>query len=285
MNLNMNIHPATIEDFPNLTSRLMRIEFCSDHLRNFEVLICFFEFERYVYGVISQYRRIIDNLPVYASETASPYPLMQLGLDIYFYTLVWDKLGKVFEKLKGHINTLSRSPNAFPNGFMEDYKLLKTRMEHLFSEFHMSARNEYEHPSFQPSKIGNVVLFRILIQDGHGNIRAHIGKEEYAIVRKEHVDRLNSLWVELIDVFLRHFTEKASSSDLLLLKKQIEDDIDEIILKYKRFREEGNNKEANRIFHQILMSEIHLSMEGIPFRKDVLDKFHSIIVKRDNTKL
>jgi len=283
MNLDKNMHPAMLEEFPHLTSRLGLIKFCSDQLRNFEVYICLHEFESYVYGVVSQYSRIIENMPVHTPNTESSYSSMQLGLDIYFYTLVWDKLGKVFAKLKEQINTLSRFPNALPSGFMKDYKLLKTRMEHLFSEFHITARNEYEHPSFQPSRVGKIVLFRVLFPDGQGNIKAHIGKEEYAIVWKEHVDRLNSLWVELIDVFVKHFTEKTSSSDLFLLKKQIEDDINVIIGEYKRLREEGKDKEANRILHQILKSEMYLSREGIPLRQDVRDKFYSIFVQRDHS--
>ena len=64
--------------------------------------------------------------------------------------------------------------------------------------------------------------------------------------------------------------------DLLLLKKQIEDDIDKLILEYKLLKDEGKDKEAKLIFQQVLMSQLHLSMEGIPLQKDVSDKIYRV---------
>jgi hypothetical protein len=272
-----------LNEFPFLTSRLSSIKLYSDHLRNFEVLICLYEFESYVYGVVSQYSRIIDNQQKTISTTSLGISLTQLRLDIYYYTLTWDKLRKVFDKLKGQINDILRLPNTLPGEFINDYKLIRNRMDHLFGEFRTTVRNEYEHPSLQPLKVGKMVGFGNLTQDSRGNIKAHVGNQEYAIVRKEHIDRLNSLRVELVDIFVKHFTTETPSSELFLLKKQIEEDIDVIIRKYMLFRTENKDEEANQILHQLVMSETYLSREGIPLRADVKNQIYSILFQGKST--
>jgi hypothetical protein len=252
-----------VDEFPSLTSRLGVIKLSSDYLRNIEFYICLNELESFVFGVISQYSRIMDDEPKPLSNTPLSHSLDQLKLDIYYYTLTWDKLKKVFGVLKDKINDVLKSPNALPSEFRRDFKQIRIRIEHLFGELSTSARNEYEHPSLNPSRIGELVGFGNSTSDNQGNIKAHIGNEEYAIVRKEHVDRLFSLWVELIDIFVKHFTSKTPSAEILLVKRQIEENIDDIIDTYTRYRTEKRDKEADQIFHQILMSKIYLSNRRI----------------------
>ena len=269
-----------VNEFPRLSSRLGFVEFSSDHLKNFDVFICLHEFESYVYGVVSQYSRIINDEPKPNSSTSLSNSLNQFKLDIYYYTLTWDKLKKVFEKLKEKINNVGKIPNSLSNEFIHDFRQIRTRIDHLFKELSISVRNEYEHPSLNPSRIGNLVGFGNSTRDTQGNIIAHIGSEESAIVKKEHIDKLVSLWIELTDVFLKYLTDKVSSSEIILLKRQIEENFDEIIASYISYRDENRDKDANQILHQILMSEIYLSREGFPLRQDIRDKFYSIIAKK-----
>lgn len=277
MNKKLDKVANMVNEFPSLTSRLGVLEFSSDQLTNIGIYICLNEFESYVYGVISQYSRIIDSEQKLFSGPPSPHLLDQQKLDIYYYTLTWDKLKKVFAELRKDINIALRHPNTLPSEFKHDFKQANVRIEHLFGELSTSARNEYEHPSLHPSRIGNLVGFGNSTSDNQGNIKTHVGNEEFAIVRKEHVDRLIALWIEFIDIFIKHFTDKVSTSEVLLLKRQIEENVDKIIGTYKLYRMEKKDKEADQIFLQILMSETYLSREGSPLRQDVVDKFYSIL--------
>jgi hypothetical protein len=268
-----------LDEFPSLTSRLAFIELCADRLKNIEVWICLSEFEKYAYGVTSQYKRIIDNLPENSDYHTSSFSLTQLSLDIYYYTLTWDKLRKVFGKLKEQLNTILKIQNSLSGEFISEFKQLRIRMEHFFGYFRTTVRNEYEHPSLKPSQIGNFVASGNLIRDVQGNIKTHIGGEEFAIVRKEHIDKLHSFWVELIDTFVKHFTDNPPSSELLLLKKQIEENIDEIIEEYMECQRDKRDEDSSQILHQILMAEIYLSKEGIPLRQDVQQKIYSNLLQ------
>jgi len=272
-----------LDEFPRLTSRLGIIELSSDRLRNFGVFICLHEFESYVYGVISQYSRIMDDEPKPFSSIPVSRSLNQLRLDIYYYILTWDKLKKVFDELKYQINFVLKPPNALPSEFTHNFKQIRIRMEHLFGELSTSTRDKYEHPSLHPTRIGNLLGFGNSIRDNQGNIKAHVGDEEYAIIRKEHIDRLIRLWIELIDIFIKHFTNKTPTSEILKLKRQIEENIDEIIESYIIYRNEKRDKDANQIFHQILMSDIYLSGEGSPLRQDIRDKINSILIQGKDT--
>ena len=196
-------------------------------------------------------------------------------MDIYYYTLTWDKLRKVFDKFINKMNNILKQSNDLPFGFKDDFKVLKKRMGHLLNEFRIPVRDEYEHPSLQPTKINNLLEWGSIYNDNQGNIVTHVGKEEFAIVRKEHVERLNSLWIELVDIFLKHFTENPPSSSLLEAKKYIEDNFEEIINTCIQYRLEKKDKEANQILDQVLMSELYLSKEGVPLRQDIKDKLYS----------
>lgn len=269
------------DEFPRLTSRLHFIELTSDHLKNLEIWHCLSVFESYVYGVISQYCRINENLAkMKDSFTSIPhtYSSAQVRLDIYYYILTWDKLRKVFEKLKEQINKVFKDSNDLPIDFKNDYRQIRTSIEHLLVEFKISIRNEYEHPTLQPKKAGNILEWGSLIQDGQGNIKVHVGNEEHAIVRKEHIDRMFSFWITLIDIFVKYFTDKPLSFELIKVKEHIEKNIDMIISTYKQYRDENQDEDANQILHQVLISEIYLTREGIPLGQDTKDKLYSILM-------
>lgn len=271
---------VTPETFPSLTSRLHFIDLCPDHRKNIEVWHCLSVFENYVYGVISQYTRIKENLEKMKDPSFQPtrqFSSCQVRLDIYYYILTWDKLKKIYEELRKLINDILKSSNTVSGNFNNDFRQLRRRIDHFFNEFRTAVRNEYEHPSLQPKKVGNIIEWGSLFMDRRGNVKVHVGKEEYAIVRKEHLDRLNSLWITLIDTLLKHFSDKPSSTDLLALKKEIEDNIDTIIDTYTQYRRANKNEEANQLIHQITISDIHLTTEGIPLSQDVKDKFYSRI--------
>jgi hypothetical protein len=238
-------------------------------------------FENYVYGVISQFGRIKESLEKMKEAfpgASSQFSSAQVRLDIYYYTLTWDKLEKIFNRFKELMNIVQRTSNTIPNEFKKGFRDLRRRIDHLLAEFHTAVRNEYEHPSLQPKKVGSMMEWGSLFTDKEGNIRVHVGKEQFAIVRKEHIDRLKSLWIMLIDILLKHFSDKPSSTDLLQLKKQIEDNIDSILNSYVQCRSEGKDEEADQIIHQILMSDIHLMREGMALSQDVKDKFYSILM-------
>ncbi len=175
------------------------------------------------------------------------------------------------------MNNLQRTPNTIPNEFKEEFKALRKRIEHLLAEFRADVRNEYEHPSLEPKKVGNIMEWGTLFEGRDGNISVQVGKEQFAMVRKEHIDRLKCLWILLIDIFIKHFSDRPSSSNLLQFKKEIEDNIALIMNTYVQYRSENKNEEANRILHQITMLNIHLMREGIPLSDDIKNKFYSTI--------
>lgn len=102
----------------------------------------------------------------------------------------------------------------------------------------------------------------------------------FAIVRKEHVDRLKLLWISLVDVFIKHFTDRPLSSALLELKKQTEDNIDLIIQEYLQSEQEENREDTREIFEKFLMCDIYLSKEGVPLSDAVKEKFYGNIFDR-----
>ena len=273
------------ETFPHLTSRLHHIEFCSDHLKNIELWYCLSVFESYIYGVVSQDRRIREGhnrMVDRSSRTPSLSSSIQVRLDVYYYILTWDKLKRIFDRLKELMNTIVNTSDTPLSEFAQEFRCLRRRRDHLLAAFRTEVRNEYEHPSLQPKKSGNIMEWASLFTDGQGNITLHVGGEQYASVREQHVDRLKSLWVALIDLLLKHFSDKPSTSSLLQVKQYIEDNIDSLIEEYAQYRSRNKNEEANHIIQQLLTAEIYLSGEGIPLRDLIRDKLHSALWRRSS---
>ncbi len=269
------------ESFLRLTSRLHFIQFCYDDFKNIEICHCLSVLENYVYGVKSQYDRIKENISKMMNLNSLQHSQMastQVSLDIYYYTLTWDKISKTYEKFKGLMNSIQNS-ESITKSFSDDFKDLKRRLDHLLREFKNDVRNEYEHPSLKPNRVGNIIDWGSSFINNNGDIKIHVGKDQFAVVQKGHVDRLISIWVDLIDVFLKHFSDKPSSLDLIHLKKNIDIHIDDIINEYNNYLNDKKIEEANSVIGQLLSAETYLAKEGIPLSQDTIIKFHSLFYK------
>lgn len=267
------------ESFLRLTSRLHFIQFCSDHYKNIEIWHYLSVLENYIYGVKSQYDRIRENMSKMIDFNSLPHSQIestQVSLDVYYYTLTWDKISKTYDKFKRLINSLQKT-EPIPKLFNDDFKELKRRLDHLLGEFRNEVRNEYEHPSLEPNRVGNITDWGSLFVHNNGDIKVHVGKDQFSVAQKGHVDRLILIWIDLIDVFLKHFSDKPSSHDLIHLKNHIEQHIDEIIDEYNNYLHDNRKEEANGVIGQFLRAEIFLTKEGIPLSQDAIAKFHSLL--------
>jgi hypothetical protein len=272
------------ESFLRLTSRLHFIQFCSNHYRNIQIWHYLSVLENYIYGVKSQYDRIRENISKMIDFNSLPHSQMestQVSLDVYYYTLTWDKISKTYDKFKRLINSLQKT-EPIPKLFNDDFRELKRRLDHLLGEFRNEVRNEYEHPSLEPNRVGNITDWGSLFVHNNGDIKVHVGKDQFSVVQKGHVDRLISIWIDLIDVFLKHFSDKPSSHDLIHLKNHIEQHIDDIIDEYNNYLHDNRKEEANGVIGQFLRAEIFLTKEGIPLSQDAIAKFHSILFGRES---
>ena len=110
-------------NFDFFSSRLHFIEVTSDHILNIELWHYLSVFENHVYGVFLQYNRIREDLifPDPGSFRSVPGP--QAGLDIYYYTLTWDKLKKICDKIKALINRFHQTSSSIPKPFTEGFYL------------------------------------------------------------------------------------------------------------------------------------------------------------------
>jgi hypothetical protein len=271
------------DDFYRLTQRLHDVQFCADQT-NVELHFNLMTFETYIYGVFSQYNRIFSKIAE-IEKMGKSFPelgltaYMQVELDIYYYTLSYDKLSKIFIKIKELINHISRNPNAKVKEFLKDYKILREKMERFFDHIGTNARNEYEHPSMRPFNIGNVQVYKLLQDEGEGNIRFHVGNNDFAIVQKNHVDRLILLRTELIDIFIKHFSNKPSTAELIQMKKTIEEEHEIGIDEYIQFQRDGKKDDADHLEKILLFWDAYLRQEGLPLRNDIKEKIFSYISK------
>jgi len=262
-----------LNDFQSISNRIRSINFFSNPLDNIEMMICFSYLEENIYGVFSQFIRIISNL----KNTKTGLPLTQARLDIFYYTLTWDRLKESFERLKRLTNKLLQQSINSPEGFLEDYRSFRIGMEHLLNDFETSVRNEYVHPSLEPKETGNIREWGTITTDIQGNINVHVGKQEHAIVSKKHIDLLEEYWIILIDIFIQYFTDKPLTSDLLNVKNSIESQIDKLVEEYHKLRQNNHNDEAGRLFHKLIFTDIHLTREGIQLNTETKDKIYKLL--------
>jgi len=276
-----NEYLSRLESLPSLTGRLGIIELSTDSFINFHFYIYFSEMEKFIFGVLSQYARIMENVPKPSSRRSISHSLTQLRLDVYYYTLNWDKIRKVFEKFNKEIDNILKPPNTIPSGFVAEYKKIKIRMNHLFKDHKIGTRNEYEHPSLEPSQVGTLIGFGNSTIDNKGNIKVHVGREEFAIVKKDYIDRLYSLWIEFIDLFINNFSDKPSTADLLSIKNNIEEQIDDQINLYYQLRNNEESEEAQNLLNVLIITDVRLFSEGCPLHENVRKKIHSILFQGD----
>jgi hypothetical protein len=274
------------DGFDFLSGRLIRVDvFKGDNpLENFRFYYCVSFFETHVFGVFSQFNRIQENVPFSSDGRIKDKKVNsnQLQLDIYYYILTWDKIKEIFENIKHLVNRiLQEREDIRTDEFKEQYRLWRNRIEHLLREYDDTVRNTYEHPKLEPMVCENIIMWGNMEFDKEGNIKSHVEGNVFSEVRKTHIERLDSLRIEFIDLILKYFSDKDSSRELLEVKKTIEDNIDVYVSEYKILVEDGKIEESLQVFRSLLSYDLFFSREGIPLSEKVLGKIHSMIWREE----
>lgn len=267
--------------FDFFSSRLNLIEVTTDQLMNIDLWHYLSVFESHVYGVFLQYNRIKEDLKFPDPENLRRVPSPQVGLDIYYYTLTWDKLKKILRKINKLINRFTKSPASIPKSFSSEYRNWRRRIEHLFSEFDIDIRNEYEHPSLESYSVGNINMWGNILIDNSGNIKAHAGKNWFSIIKKEHCLRVQQLRTDLFDLFIKHFSQKPLTQELIKARKYIEDNIDSLSKELNYLKEKKNWEDFNELLHQLTMYDVYFSKESMPLPDKVKNKIYSVFYPND----
>jgi hypothetical protein len=247
------------------------------HLLNIELWHYLSVFESHVYGVFLQYSRIVSDLSVPEPNKIQNVPGPKSGLDIYYYVLTWDKLKKICEKIKSIMSRIHQCGPSLPKAFNSEFKLWKRRIDHLFKEFDIKIRNEYEHPSLETYSVGNIIMWGNIYIDGLGKIKAHVGKDWFATIKKEHCIKMQNLRTDLFDLFLKHFSRKPLTKELIYVRNYIEENIDSILKELKECKDKGDTKGFNELLYKFTMHDVYLSKEGVGLSKDAKDKIYCII--------
>jgi hypothetical protein len=266
-----------INKFDFFSSRLYFIEVTDNQLMNMELWHHLSIFENYVFGIFLQYNRIKADLKFPGPNEIKKIPGPQAGLDIYYYTLTWDKLKKVYEKLKSFINHIQQDSASFTTQFINDFRLWRKRIDHLLLEFDTEIRNEYEHPSLKSYSVGSLIMWGNIMIDRTGDIKSHVGKDLFTTIKIDHCNKLQQLRIDLIDLFIKHFTKKPLTQELVKVRDYIQDNIDSICKELNDYKENESWDEFNDLLYQLTMSQVYLSKEGIQLADDIVQKYHSTI--------
>ncbi len=270
--------------FDFFSSRLNFIEVTKDHFLNIELWHYLSVFESHVYGVFLQYNRIVADLSISEPTKIRKIPGPQAGLDIYYYILTWDKLKKIYNKIETIMGRLHKSGASMPKVFNSEFRLWKRRIDHLFLDFDTKIRNEYEHPSLESYSVGNIIMWGNILMDGSGNIKAHVGKKWFATIKKEHCVKLQKLRTDLFDVFLKHFSQKPLTQELIKTRDYIEENIEAILAELKALKDKNDMESFNKLLHSLTMYDIYLSKEGVALSKDTKDNIYSILWSNETDK-
>jgi hypothetical protein len=274
----------TQKRFDFFSSRLNFIEVTNDHLLNIELWHYLSVFESHVYGVFLQYNRIAADLSISEPTKIQNIPGPKAGLDIYYYILTWDKLKKIYKKIETIMSRLHKVNSSIPKGFNSEFRLWKRRIDHLFPEFDTKIRNEYEHPSLESYSVGNIIMWGNILIDGLGNIEAHVGKNWFATIKKEDCLKLQRLRTDLFDMFLKHFSQKPLTQELIKARDYIEENIESILEELKALEDKDDMEGFNNLLHKLTMFDIYLSKEGVELSKDAKDKIYSILWSTESDK-
>jgi hypothetical protein len=262
--------------FDFFSGRLHFIDVTDDSLLNIKLWHYLSTFESHVYGVLLQYNRIKADLAFSSEPEMTRISGPQAGLDIYYYILTWDKLKKIHEKIKAILNEIQQGA-SLPREFTTEFRTWKNRADHLFSEFDTDLRNEYEHPSLESHSSGNLVMWGTITVDGSGNITAHAGKDWFATIKQEHSTRIQGLRTDLINLFVKHFSQKPLTKELLKARTQIEENIDSIVKELQELKSSNDWTKFNELLYTLTMHDLYLMKEGVPLSKTVKEKFNSAI--------
>ena len=110
--------------------------------------------------------------------------------------------------------------------------------------------------------------------DSSGDITAHAGKDWFATIKNEHCVRMQTLRTDLVDLFVKHFSQKPLTQELMKVRSQIEENIDSIL---KELRAEKNTAKFNELLHTLLMHDTYLMKEGVPLSTTVKDRLYAAI--------
>jgi len=264
-------------NFDFLSNRLTFIDVAPDPQMNINLWHYFRVFENYVYGVFLQFNRIIEGLNFSQADIVQNISISQASLDIYYYTLTWDKLKKINEKIKKLISQIQQSRTYIPTEFKLEFKNWKHRIEHLFKEFDVEIRNQYEHPSLEFYSSENMQMWGNIFIDRMGNIKAHVGKDYFATIKKEHFERILVLRSDLFDLFLKYFSQKPLNQELIKVRDYIEENIEKLENELNDFKGSKNSENFNKLFRQLISYDLLLLREGLGLSSEVRDKIYSVI--------
>jgi hypothetical protein len=245
---------------------------------NLDLYHYFSEFENYVYGVFLQYNRIIEDLKFpdleKFTDPENSKKIPTARLDIYYYTLTWDKLKKIYkEHLTKLINRIAKDSSQ---DFKSQYRVWRRRIEHLFREFDDKTRNEYEHPSLEFYLVSRSKMWGNIESDSLGNIKAHAGNDQFVIIKKQYYQLIQQLRIDLIDIFVKHFSQKPLTQELIKFRDHIEDNIDSLSTELRNLIRKDNTQGINTLLRLIMFLE-SFSGEGVQVPKEILHKLYSIL--------
>lgn len=274
------MHEDMTIPFVLFSDRLSQIEIYHDFLKDLEFYNHISSFEVHVFGVVNQYQRIQEVLkrmmsPKKESLTSRNNDHHQVKLDIYYFILTMDKLKKIFKLITTRINKIIREL-GISKDFVRDYRLIRRRIDHVFREYDDSARNEYEHPSLKFQRKGNMMLFGNMLFSGT-DVSVHVSGDVNVTIKKLHVERLGSLRIELMDLFIKHFSKKMLIHDLLKHRDEFINDIEKNIKEYKKIIQSKNHELSSKLFSTLLLTETFFSTEGIPLPNTIHEKIYKAI--------
>lgn len=277
-----SIDKKIMVQFEYMSNRLSRVEIYHDFFKDIEFYQHISSFELHVFGIVSQFHRIQEVLKEIITfneerQETNKNNSSQMRLDIYYLILTWDKLKKIFNKLKSQVNIMIQDGRVTKD-FIEDFKLTKKRIEHLFREYNDSIRNEYEHPSLKYQRIGNNIMYGGMMIKNESELSVHVGGDVNVTIKKTHVEQIESLRIDLIDLFIKHFTDKKTTKDLLKIRKEFGENIDEYVFLLKKYSKRKYHKKFNELFSSLVGTELFFSTEGLPLSEEVRNKVYGSIL-------
>jgi hypothetical protein len=90
---------------------------------------------------------------------------------------------------------------------------------------------------------GNIII------DDSGNIKSHVGKNLFTTIKREQYERIQQLRIDLVDLFIKHFTQNSLSQELLKVREYIQSNTDAICKELNDYKENKNWKEFNDLLY------------------------------------
>jgi len=79
-------------------------------------------------------------------------------------------------------------------------------------------------------------------------------------------------------MFIKYFSQKPLTEELIKAKRYIEDNIDELLKQLNASMNDGDTQGFNRLLHELIMCDDYLSREDVELSKDVKEKIYSFIL-------